>query len=151
MMPAPFSFPGLQPVVRIVEAAGEIVTLLDRSSGATKFIRIVETNKTEGRQVLDLSDSGAFLHYRTVVLENEKPSPLWPDMHARFFFDSHRTTWRTCFFVLPSVKVNRQQQRRSQRDRDAAGANIQTGIGEIEGRRPVDKAARIVTSRSKIE
>ena len=33
-----------------------------------------------------------------------------------------------------------------QRDRDAAGPNIAKGIGEIEGRRAVDKLARVVTS-----
>ena len=65
---------------------------------------------------------------------------------ARFYFDTPTATWRTCFFVPSTVKINRQEQRRLQRDRDAAGPNIAKGIGEIEGRRAVDKLARVVTS-----
>jgi hypothetical protein len=144
-----YNFPGMQPVVRVIDKPGEVVSLIDGMTNKSRFVRTRETNRADGRQALELSDFGAFLRIRTVLLANQTPADLWPDVKARFFFDASTHTWRTCFFVPPSVKVNRQEQRRSQRDHDAAGPNIATGIGEIDGRRAVDKLARVVTSNAK--
>ena len=144
-----YDFPGMQPVVRVINRPGEVISLLDAATGKSRFARTVQTIPAEARQVLELSDVGAFLHIRTVLLADQAPADLWPDVKARFFLDAPTATWRTCFFVPPSVKVNRQEQRRSRRDRDAVGANIATGIGEIDGRRAVDKLARVVTSKAK--
>ena len=140
-----YDFLGKQAVVRVINKQGEVVSLFDAATGKSRFARTVETIPAESRQVLELSDVGAFLHIRTIILADQTPADLWPDVKARFFFDAPTTTWRTCFFVPPSVKINRLEQRRSQRDRDAAGPNIATGIGEIDGRRAVDKLARVVT------
>lgn len=144
-----YDFPGMQPVVRVVDKPGEVISLLEATKGKSRFIRTVETIPAQARQVLELSEVGAFLHTRTVSLSDQSPVDLWSDVKARFFFDAPTATWRTCFFVPPSVKINRQEQRRSRRDRDAAGPNISTGIGEIDGCRLVNKLARVVTSNAR--
>lgn len=141
-----YEFPGMQPIVRVINKPDEVVSMFDETTGKSQFVRAVETIPAEGRQALELSNVGAFLHVRTVVLVGQMPADLWPDVKARFFFDAPTASWRTCFFVPRTLKVNRQEQRRSQRNRDAAGPNIATGIGMIEGRRAVDKLARVVTS-----
>ena len=148
-MSSRYDFPGMQPVVRVIGKPGEVVSLIEAATGKSRFVRTAETVNAEARQVLELSDVGAFLHIRSVVLADQKPTDLWPDVKARFFFDASTRSWRTCFFVPPSLTVNRQEQRRSRRNRDAAGPNINTGIAEIEGRRPVDQLARVVTSNTK--
>jgi hypothetical protein len=143
-----FNFKGLQPVVRVISKPGEVVSLHDKSTGTFRFVRTYSANPDTGEQVLELSEVGSFLNCKTVLLANQTPSDLWPDLKARFFLDAPTRTWRTCFFVAPSVKVDRLEQRRRQRDKDAAGPNIATGIGEIDGRRAVNKLARVVTSNA---
>lgn len=144
-----FNFPGLQAVVRVINTAGEVVTFFDSETQNTRFLRIVETVGKERLQVVELSDVGAFVNSKTVTLSGEGVFDLWPDVKARFFFDRDRTTWRTCFFVKPSVKVNRLSQRRSARDKDAIGPDLPTATGKIEGRRAVNEMAGLITSRSK--
>jgi hypothetical protein len=137
---------GMDRAVRQIKVAGEVYRLYDSATGSTRFVKNVAAVPREGRQVLELAEDAAFSRPRRVALEGEKRFSLWPDVHARYFLDRDRRTWRTIFWILPSVKVNPMHQRKDRRTRDAAGSNIDTSIGRIEGRRPVDKAAAIVVS-----
>jgi hypothetical protein len=128
---------GMNRAVRQIKAPGEIYRIYDTRTDLTRFIKNVVASAQEGQQVLQLSETADFQKARQIVMRGEKRFRLWDDIVARYYFDKDRNTWRTIFWVLPSVRVNPMHQRRNRRERDARGPDVKTASGSIEGRRPV--------------